>query len=69
MREPDPRLKRIFLSVAFRHGRNPGKIPAARQLLDLIYYMLRKDEDYRAPGFAELLPDTGAFSRTLLGRS
>jgi transposase len=49
MKEPDPRLKRIFLSVAFRHGRNPGKIAAARRLLDLIYYMLKKEEDYRAP--------------------
>jgi len=49
MKEPDPRLKRVFLSVAFRHGRNPGKIAAARRLLDLIYYMLKKEEDYRAP--------------------
>ena len=49
MREPDPRLKCIFFSVAFRHGRNPGKIAAARRLLDLIYHMLRKDDDYRAP--------------------
>jgi len=49
MREPDPRLKRIFLSVAFRHGRNPGKIAAARRLLDLIYYRLKKEDDYRAP--------------------
>jgi transposase len=49
MREPDPKLKRTFLSVAFRHGRNPGKVAAARQLLDLIYHMLRKKEDYRSP--------------------
>jgi transposase len=49
MKEPDPRLKRVFLSVAFRHGRNPGKIAVARRLLDLIYYMLKKEEDYRAP--------------------
>jgi len=49
MKEPDPRLKRIFLSVAFRHGRNPGKIAVARRLLDLIYYMLKKEEDYTAP--------------------
>ena len=49
MREPDPRLKRIFLSLALRHGRNPGKIAAARRLLDLIYYMLKKGEDHRAP--------------------
>jgi len=47
MREPDPRLKRIFLSVAFRHGRNPAKIAVARRLLDLIYYMLKKGQDYR----------------------
>ena len=46
---PDPKLKRTFLSVAFRHGRNPGKVAAARQLLDLIYHMLRKKEDYRSP--------------------
>jgi len=49
MREPDPRLKRTFLSVAFRHGRNPGKIAAARRLLDLVYHMLKKEEAYRAP--------------------
>jgi len=48
MRVPDPRLKRIFLSVAFRHGRNPAKIAVARRLLDLIYYMLKKGQDYRA---------------------
>ena len=49
MKEPDPRLKRLFLSVAFRHGRNPAKIAVARGLLDLVYYMLKKEEDYRAP--------------------
>jgi transposase len=49
MKEPDPRLKRIFLSVAFRHGRNPAKIAVARRLLDLIYYLLKKGQDYRAP--------------------
>ncbi len=49
MKAPDPRLKRIFLSVAFRHGRNPGKIAVAGRLLDLIYHMLRKGQDYRAP--------------------
>jgi transposase len=49
MKEPDPRLKRVFLSVAFRHGRNPGKIAASRRLLDLIYHMLKKEEDYKAP--------------------
>lgn len=52
MRNPDPRLKRIFLSVAFRHGRNPGKVAAARRLLDLIYYILKKEEDYRAPSMS-----------------
>ena len=49
MKEPDPRLKRIFLSVAFRHGRNPGKIAVARRLLDLIYHLLKKEQDYRTP--------------------
>jgi transposase len=49
MRKPDPKLKRTFLSVSFRHGRNPGKVAAARQLLDLIHHMLRKEEDYRSP--------------------
>jgi len=53
MKEPDPRLKRIFLSVAFRHGRNPGKIAVARRLLDLIYHMLKKEQDYRAPRVRE----------------
>ena len=49
MKKPDPRLKRTFLSVAFRHGRNPGKIAVARRLLDLVYYMLKRGQDYRAP--------------------
>ncbi len=49
MRHPDPRLKRIFLSVAFRHGRNPGKVAAARRLLDLVYHLLKEEEDYQAP--------------------
>ncbi len=49
MKEPDPRLKRIFLSVAFRHGRNPGKVAAARRLLDLSYHLLKKEADYQAP--------------------
>jgi len=49
MKQPDPRLKRIFLSVAFRHGRNPGKIAVARRLLDLVYHMLKKEADYKAP--------------------
>jgi transposase len=49
MRHPDPRLKRIFLSVAFRHGRNPGKIAAARRLLDVVYHLLKQEEDYQAP--------------------
>lgn len=53
MRRPDPRLKRIFLSVAFRHGRNPAKIAVARRLLDLIYCMLRKVTDYRVSGRPE----------------
>jgi len=49
MRHPDPKLKRTFLSVSFRHGRNPGKIAAARRLLDLVYYLLKNGQDYRAP--------------------
>lgn len=49
MKEPDPRLKRLFLSVAFRHGRNPAKIAVARRLLDLVYYLLKKEEDCRVP--------------------
>jgi len=49
MRHPDPTLKRIFLSVAFRHGRNPGKVAAARRLLDLVYHLLKEEEDYQAP--------------------
>ena len=39
----------IFLPVAFRHGRNPGKIAAARRLLDLVYHLLKEEEDYQAP--------------------
>jgi len=48
MHHPDPSIKRTFLSVAFRHGRNPGKV-AARRLLDLSYYLLKKEVDYQAP--------------------
>lgn len=49
MHHPDPRIKRVFLSVAFRHGRNPAKVAAARRLLDLSYYLLKKEEAYQAP--------------------
>jgi transposase len=49
MHHPDPSIKRTFLSVAFRHGRNPGKVAAARRLLDLSYHLLKKEVDYRAP--------------------
>ena len=49
MRQADPGIKRTFLSVAFRHGRNPGKVAAARRLLDLSYHLLKKEVDYRAP--------------------
>jgi len=44
MRHPDPRLKHTFVSVAFRHGRNPGKIAAARRLLDFVYHLLKEKE-------------------------
>ena len=49
MHHPDPGIKRTFLSVAFRHGRNPGKVAAARRLLDLSYHLLKKEVDYQAP--------------------
>jgi len=49
MHHPDPSIKRTFLSVAFKHGRNPAKVAAARRLLDLSYYLLRKEEAYQAP--------------------
>jgi transposase len=47
MRHADPRLKRTFLSVAFRHGHNPGKVACARRLLDLVHHLLCRHEDYR----------------------
>jgi hypothetical protein len=50
MRQADPGIKRTFLSVAFRHGRNPGKVAATRRLLDLSYHLLKKEVDYQAPG-------------------
>lgn len=49
MRRPDPKLKRTFLSVALRHGRNPAKVACARRLLDLVHHLLVQEEDYRAP--------------------
>lgn len=49
MHQADPRIRKVFLSVAFRHGRNPAKVAAARRLLDLSYYLLSKEEAYRAP--------------------
>jgi transposase len=50
MHQADPGIKRTFLSVAFRHGRNPGKVAAARRLLDLSYHLLKKEVDYQASG-------------------
>jgi hypothetical protein len=42
----------------------------ARRLLDLVYYLLRKGQDYRAPKpRAAATADQGALSRTLSGRS
>ena len=35
-------------NCCLRHRRNLGKIAVARRLLDLIYYMLKKGQDYRA---------------------
>jgi len=49
MRCADPKLKRTFLSVAFRHGRNPAKVACARRLLDLVHHLLSQHQDYRAP--------------------
>lgn len=49
MHQADPGIKRTFLSVAFRHGRNPGKVAAARRLLDLSYHILKKEVDYQTP--------------------
>jgi hypothetical protein len=44
-----PATVKRWHTTAFRHGRNPGKIAVARCLLDLIYHMLNKGQDYRAP--------------------
>jgi transposase len=49
MRQADPKLKRTFLTVAFKHGRNPAKVAYARRLLDLIHHLLTHQEDYQAP--------------------
>jgi transposase len=49
LRKPDAKLKRSFLSVAFRHGRNPAKVATARRLLDLAWHLMVNEEDYRAP--------------------
>jgi len=49
MRHADPKLKRTFLAVAFKHGRNPAKVACARRLLDLIHHLLTYQEDYQSP--------------------
>jgi transposase len=49
MRQADPKIKRLFLSVAFRHGRNPAKVACARWLLDLVHHLLTREEEYQAP--------------------
>jgi len=49
MKSADPRLKRAYLAVAFKHGRNPAKVDCARRLLDLAHHLLTHEEDYRAP--------------------
>lgn len=45
----DPRLKRLLRRVAFRHGANPAKVACARALLDLIWHLLTKEEDWQPP--------------------
>jgi transposase len=49
MRTADPKLKRTFLSVAFRQGRNPAKVAVARGLLDLVWHLLVHEEEYCPP--------------------
>lgn len=49
LKTADAKLKRTFLSVAFRHGRNPAKVAGARRLLDLVWHLLVQEEEYRPP--------------------
>ena len=49
MRRADPRLRRTFLSVAYRHGRNPAKAGCVRRPLDLAHHLLPAKEEWRAP--------------------
>jgi len=49
MRQADPKLKRSFLNVAFRRGRNPAKVHCARLLLDLCHHLLLHEEAYQPP--------------------
>ena len=49
LRAADPRLKRTYLNVAFRRGRNPAKVHCARLVLDLCHHLLLHEEAYQSP--------------------
>ena len=49
-RKADSKLKRSFLNVAFRRGRNPAKVHCARLLLDLCHHLLLHEESYQPRG-------------------
>jgi len=46
----DLRLKRMYQRIMKRKGKNTAKVAVARELLQAIYYILKKKEPYRPKG-------------------
>lgn len=43
----DPRIETFYKRIAKRRGRQKAKVAAARQMLEIIWHMLTKSEEYR----------------------
>jgi transposase len=41
------RFQKMYLRVARRHGKNTARVAVAREMLKVIYYMLKNDEPFR----------------------
>jgi len=43
----DPRMEAFYSRIAKRRGKKKAKVAAARQMLEIIWYMLKNSEEYR----------------------
>lgn len=62
----DPYLRRTFGRLCSRRGQAVANLAIAHELLVSIYFMLQRDEDYRAPLAADAVHDRERKRRTLI---